>query len=119
MTSPLPFRLIVAAFISFFILVSTSHAGGSISREEFLDTLSDPSIRQYVAEHFQLAEEGRSLRAGRHMPNAGARIPPYEILARPHFEGEEPVVLEVKSERSTQVRILPCAESVFYDSHCG
>ena len=118
MSFSLPIRLVALAFLSFLALIATAHAGGSLGRDEFLGAISDPSIRGYVAEHFELAEEGRALRAGRLLPNAGERIPPFEIVARSLDNGEPPVVLHLEAALSNQVLIVPCGASVHYDLNC-
>ncbi len=112
------FRLAASAFFSFFLVVGAARAAGSLSREEFLQKISDERLRQYVAEHFDLAEEGRSLRAGMSLPNAGERLPPYEIVAYPCSGARNPVVLHLDSGPSSQIVILPCAGSDHYDRDC-
>jgi hypothetical protein len=118
MSVSLPFRLVATAFLVFLSIIVSAKAGGSLSREEFLTSISDPSIRTYVAEHFLLAEEGRALRAGHPMPNSGERIPPFEIVARSYQDDEAPVVLHLDTDPAGQVLIVPCAASTHYDSDC-
>ncbi|MBS1960934.1 MAG: hypothetical protein JST04_01870 [Bdellovibrionales bacterium] len=118
MNSKLPFRLIALSFLSFFFLILEANAGGSLSREEFLNAIGDESIRTYVAEHFALAEDGRALRAGRQLPNAGERIAPFEIVAEATTGTDGPMVLHLDSVPTHQVVLIPCAESVHYDAHC-
>ncbi len=114
----LPNRLGAALFLLFSLGIGIARAGGALSREEFLAAIADQGLREYVSEHYQLAEEGRALRAGRQMPNPGARIAPYEIVARALWGDEMPLVLHLDTEPSTQVLIVPCAESTHYGPKC-
>ena len=119
MTLSLPFRL-SAGFVFLFLslIASPAHAAGSLSREDFLAAIGDPRMREYVAEHFQLAEDGRALRAGRQMPNAGERIPPFEIVARSNDRDEAPLVLRLSVSRGSQVLAIPCPASILFDPNC-
>lgn len=110
-----PFRLAAAASA---FLTWSAFAGGPIPREDFLGAIADPTIREYVAEHFDLAGEGRALRAGRRMPNAGQRIPPFEIVGHAREDLETPVVLHLDRNPAEQVMIIPCAESIHYGPRC-
>lgn len=101
-----------------FLFLTAAYAGGSLPKDDFLGAIADPAIRDYVAEHFDLAEEGRALRAGRRMPNAGERIPPFEIVGHAMDDLETPVVLHLEAVPSEQIAIIPCAESVYYDPQC-
>jgi hypothetical protein len=119
MSLSFPFRVAAALIIFFAALLSTAHAGGSLSQAAFLDAIEDPQIRLFVVEHFQLAEEGRALREGKQSPNAGERRVPYEILARPRAPKAPLLVLRLETLVSPTVVITTCQASWHYAPSCN
>jgi hypothetical protein len=96
------------------LLPVKAHAGGSLSREEFLERIQDSEIRAFVEGNFDLEEDARAARIGRQDPaRAGERVAPFEILARSRA-GAQRVVVHVEGD----VSILSCAGSVHYASDC-
>ncbi len=90
----------------------SAHGEKSISRDEFLTKIHDNEVRAFVEENFRLAEAGRATRAGRHLPNAGERIPPYEIEAYPPGS-TRPVIVRI-SENAIAIEVIACQASHHY-----
>ena len=102
--------LLLAILALFF--ARSAHGGGSVSRDEFLSQIRRGEVREYVETQFKLAEEGRALRAGRHLPNAGERMAPFEIEA--YATGStRPVIVRV-SDADGAVEVLACEDSAHY-----
>lgn len=118
MRSFLPFRLVATASLVFLGLITAAKAGGSLSREDFLAEIADERLRRTIIDQFDLADEGRALRAGRHLPNAGERVAPFEILVRPARGEAQTVVLRLESPNARRIVILPCSGSAHYSPKC-
>lgn len=96
------------------ILASPTYAAGSISREEFLETIGDDSLRGFVEANFKISESGLASRGGAEEPErAGERMPPFEIVARLPY-GHERFVLRVDD----RLQVVSCAESFYYAPYC-
>ncbi len=98
-----------------------AHGGGTLSRDEFLSEISDLTLRAFIAQNFLIEEEGRAMRIGRQEPNAGERVTPFEIIARPARSDEgnpAPIVLRLDQPDTTQLALVPCSKSEHYDEFC-
>ena len=104
------FTMVLAILALFF--ARSAHGGGSVSRYEFLAQIRNEEVREFVETQFRLADEGRALRAGRHLPNAGERVAPFEIEAFP-VGATRPVIVRIGGPEEA-VEVVPCEESTHY-----
>ncbi len=104
------FTMVLAILALFF--ARSAHGGGAVSRQEFLSQIRNEEVREFVESNFRLADEGRALRAGRHLPNAGERVAPFEIEAYP-ANADRPVIVRIGGPDAA-VEVLACEESTHF-----